>query len=56
MGAYPLLNLLNKLGKGEHIRGDSSILKYFAINKLNKFNITRARKLDFMYYMTLNLL
>ena len=45
MSAHVLLNLLNLLRKRDKMRG-----------KFNKFNNTRARMLDSIYHMTLNLL
>ena len=51
MGAHVLLNLLNKLGKRNEMRGLPSILSLFC-NELNKFNNTRARVLDSIYHMT----
>ena len=41
MGAHVLLNLLNKLGKRDKMRGLPSILSLFR-NEFNKFNNTRA--------------
>ena len=41
MSAYVLLNLLNKLGKGDKMRGLPRILSLFR-NKFNKFINTRA--------------
>ena len=55
MSAHVLLNLLNKLGKREIMRGLPSILSLF-LNEFNKFNNTRARKLDSIYHMTLKLI
>ena len=55
MSAHVLLNLLNKLGKRDKMRGLSSILSLFR-NEFNKFNSTRARMLDSIYHMTLRLL
>ena len=55
MSAHVLLNLFNKLGKRDKMRGLSSILSLFR-NDVNKFNITRARMLDSNYHMTLRLL
>ena len=49
--AHVLLNLLNKLGKRDKMRGLSSILSIFR-NEFNKFNNTRARILDSIYHMT----
>ena len=45
MSAHVLLNLLNELGKRDKMRGLSSILSRVC-NEFNKFNNTRARKLD----------
>ena len=39
--AHVLLNLLNKLGKRDKMRGSPSILSLFR-NEFNKFNNTRA--------------
>ena len=55
MSAHVLLNLLNELGKRDKIRGLPSILSLFR-NEFNKFNNTRARMSDSIYYMTLRLL
>ena len=54
MSAHVLLNLLNKLGKRDKMRGLSSILSLFR-NEFNKFINTRARMLDSIYHMTLGL-
>ena len=51
MSAHVLLNLV---GKSDKMRGLSSILSLFR-NKLNRFNNTGARMLDFTYHMTLKL-
>ena len=51
ISAHVLLNLLNKLGKRDKMRGLPSILSLFR-NELNKFNNTRARMLDSIYHMT----
>ena len=51
MSAHALLNLSNKLGKRDKMRGLQSILSLFC-NKFNKFNNTRARMLDPIYHMT----
>ena len=51
MSAHVLLNLLNKLGKRDKMRGLPSILSLFR-NEFNKFNNTRARMLDSIYHMT----
>ena len=50
MSAHVLLNLLNALGKRDKMRGLPSILSFFRI-EFNKFNKTRARKLDYIYHM-----
>ena len=55
MSVHVLLNLLNKFGKRDKMRGLSSILSLFR-NIFNKFNNTRARMLDCIYHMTLRLL
>ena len=55
MNAQVLLNLLNKLGKRDKMRGLPSILSLFR-NEFNKFNNTRALMLDSIYHMTLRLL
>ena len=55
MSVHVLLNLLNKLGKRDKMRGLPSILSLFR-NKFNKFNNTRARMLDSIYHMTLRVL
>ena len=49
MSAHVLLNLLNKLGKRDIMRGLSSILPLFP-NGFNKFNNIRAQLLDFLSY------
>ena len=54
MSAHVLLNLLNKLGKRDKIRGLPSILSLLC-NKFNKFKNTGARMLDSIYHMTLKL-
>ena len=46
MSAHVLLNLLNKLGKRDKMRGLPSILSLFR----NEF--TRAQMLDSIYHMT----
>ena len=51
MNAHVLLNLLNELGKRDKMRGLPSIFSLFR-NEFNKFNNTRARMLDSIYYMT----
>ena len=55
MSAHVLLNLLNKLGKRDKMRGLPSLLSLFR-NLFNKFNNTRARMLDSVYLMTLKIL
>ena len=52
MSAHILLNLLNKLGKRDKMRGLPSILSLFR-NKFNKFNNAGARMLDSIYRMTM---
>ena len=42
MSAHVLLNLLNRFGKRDKMRGLPRILSLFR-NKFNKFNNTRAR-------------
>ena len=54
MGAYVLLNLLNELGKGDKMRGLSSLLSRFR-DEFDKFNSTGARMLDSICHMTLTL-
>ena len=49
MSAHILLNLLNELGKSDKMRGLPSILSLFR-NEFNKFNNTRARMLDSIYF------
>ena len=51
MSAHVLLNLLNKLGKRDKMRGVPSILSFFC-NEFNKFKNTGARMLDSIYHMT----
>ena len=46
MSTHVLLNLLNKLGKIDKMRGLPSILFIFC-NEFNTFNNTGARMLDF---------
>ena len=55
MSAHVLLNLLNELGKRDKMRGLPSILSLFR-NEFNKFNNTRARKLDSINHMILRIL
>ena len=52
MSANVSLDLLNKLGKRDKMRGLSSILSLFR-NKVNKLNNIRARMLDSIYVMAL---
>ena len=54
MSAHVSMNLLNKLGKRDKMRGLPSILSLFR-NKFNKFNNKRARMLDSIYHMTITL-
>ena len=51
MNAHVLLNLLNKLGKRDKMRGLSSIISLFR-NPFNKFKNARARILESIYHMT----
>ena len=51
MSSHVLLNLLNKLGKRDKMRGLPSTLSLFR-NEFNKFNNTRARMLYSIYHMT----
>ena len=51
MSVHVLLNLLNKLGKRDKMRGLPSILSLFR-SKFNKFNNTGAQMLDSIYHMT----
>ena len=50
MSAHVILNLSNELGKRDKKQGLPSILSLLR-NEFNKFNNTRARMLDFIYYM-----
>ena len=54
MSACVLLNLLNELGKSNKIRGLPRILLLYP-NSFDKFNITQAQMLDYIYHMTLKL-
>ena len=54
MSAHVLLNLLNKLGKIDKMRGLPIILSFFR-NEFNKFNNTTAQMLDSTYHMRLKL-
>ena len=51
MSAQLLLNLLNKLGKSDEMRGLSSILSFFH-TEFNKFNNTGAQMLVSIYNVT----
>ena len=51
MSAHVLLILLNELKKRDKMRGLTNILYLFR-NEFKKFNITKARMLDSIYYMT----
>ena len=51
MSAHVLWNLLNELRKRYKMRGLPSILSLFR-NEFDKFNKTRARMLDSIYYLT----
>ena len=51
MSAHVLLNLLNKLGKRDKMRGMPIILSLFR-NKFDKFNNAKAQMLDSIYHMT----
>ena len=55
MSAIVLLNLINKLGKGDKMQGLASFLSFIR-NELNKFKNTGARMLDFIYHMTLKII
>ena len=55
MSVHVLLNLLNKLGKSDKLRGLPSILSLFR-NMFNKLNNTGAQMLDSIYHMTLRFL
>ena len=55
MSAYVLMILLNELGKRDKMRGLPIILSLFS-NEFNKFNNTRALKLDSIHHMTLRIL
>ena len=52
MSTHVLLNLFNKLGKRDKMRGLPSISSLFR-NEFNKFNNTRARMLDSIYHIIL---
>ena len=54
MSARVLLNLLNKLGKRDKMRGLPSILSLFR-NEFNKYNYTGALIYDYIYHMTIKL-
>ena len=51
MSALVLLNLSNKLGERDKMRGLPRILSFFR-NEFNIFNNTGARMLDSIYHMT----
>ena len=51
MSVHVLLNLLNKLGKRDKMRGFPSILSHFR-NEFNKFNNTGTRIEDSIYHIT----
>ena len=51
MSGHVFLNLLNRLGKRDKMRGLPSILSLFR----NEFNNTGAQMLDPIYHMTLKL-
>ena len=55
MSVYVLLNVLNELGKRDHMRGLPNILSLFR-NEFNKFKSTRARLLNSIYRMIFKLL
>ena len=55
ISAHVLMNLLNKFGESDRMRGLPCILSLFR-NEFNKFNNTGARILDSIYHMTLKLL
>ena len=55
MSAHVLLNLLNELGKRDKMWGLQSIFIFLG-NEFNKFNNTRAGKLDSIDQMTLRIL
>ena len=52
---HVVLNLLNKLGKRDKMRGLPRILSLFR-NEFNKINNTGAQMLDYIYHMTLKIL
>ena len=52
MSAHVLLNLLNELRKRDKMLDKPRILSLFR-NEFNKFNCTRAQKLDSIYHMTI---
>ena len=55
ISAHVLLDLFNKLGKSDKVRGLPSILLLFR-NEFNKSNNTRSRMLDSIYHRTLKLI
>ena len=54
MSATVLLNLLNKLGRSDKVRGLPNILSLFRY-EYNKFNNTRARMVDSILSYDINL-
>ena len=54
MSARVLLNLLNQVD-GKVIKYKACFAFYYFRNKFNKFNITRAQMLDYIYHMILKL-
>ena len=55
MSVDSILNLLNELRKRGKMRGFPRILSLFR-NEFNKFNNTRAQKINSIHHMTLRLL
>ena len=55
MSSHLLLNLSNKFGLSDKMRGLPSILSLFR-NEFYKFNNTGARMLDSIYHMILNVI
>ena len=51
MSAHVLLNLLNKYGKIDKMRGLRAFYLFFC-NEFNKFNYTKARMFDCIYHRT----
>ena len=54
MNDHVLLNLLNKLGKNDKMRGLSNVLSLLR-NEFDQFNNTGARMFDSVYHVTLKL-